>query len=70
LALTVIASPSAQAISIDMSTNAARPGSRITELQIGSTQRVPWYYHSNVHDTFYLLTGSDQSPRNFPALSA
>ena len=38
--------------------HAARPGFRIAELQIGPTQKVPWHYHSNVHDTFYMLTGS------------
>lgn len=38
--------------------HAARPGFRITELQIGPKQKVPWHYHSNVHDTFYVLTGS------------
>jgi mannose-6-phosphate isomerase-like protein (cupin superfamily) len=38
--------------------HAARPGFRITELQISSTQRVPWHYHSNVQDTFYVISGS------------
>src|SRR6516164_2398332 len=38
--------------------HAARPGFRITELQIGPKQKVPWHYHSNVHDTFYVLAGS------------
>ncbi len=38
--------------------HAARPGFRITELQISSTQKVPWHYHSNVQDTFYVLGGS------------
>ncbi len=37
--------------------HAARPGFRITELQISSTQKVPWHYHSNVQDTFYVLEG-------------
>jgi hypothetical protein len=32
--------------------HATRPGFRITELQIGPTQHVPWHYHNNVHDTF------------------
>ena len=32
--------------------HAARPGFRITELQISSTQKVPWHFHSNVQDTF------------------
>ena len=38
--------------------HAARPGFRITELQISKTQKVPWHYHSNVQDTFYVLEGS------------
>src|SRR5262249_2996882 len=31
--------------------HAARPGFRIAELQISPTQKVPWHYHNNVHDT-------------------
>jgi mannose-6-phosphate isomerase-like protein (cupin superfamily) len=38
--------------------HAARPGFRITELQISPTQKVPWHYHSNVRDTFYVLVGA------------
>ncbi len=37
--------------------HAARPGFRITELQISKTQKVPWHFHSNVQDTFYVLQG-------------
>ena len=37
--------------------HAARPGFRITELQISSTQKVPWHYHNHVQDTFYVLEG-------------
>jgi len=37
--------------------HAARPGFRITELQISKTQKVPWHYHTNVRDTFYVLQG-------------
>ena len=37
--------------------HAARPGFRITELQISRTQKVPWHYHSKVQDTFYVLEG-------------
>ena len=37
--------------------HAARPGFRINELQISPTQQVPWHYHSNVRDTFYVLEG-------------
>jgi len=38
--------------------HAARPGFRITELQISKKQKVPWHYHNNVQDTFYVLQGS------------
>ena len=37
--------------------HAERPGFRISELQIGPTQQVPWHYHNNVQDTFYVLEG-------------
>jgi quercetin dioxygenase-like cupin family protein len=37
--------------------HAARPGFRITELRISATQKVPWHYHSNVQDTFYVIAG-------------
>jgi mannose-6-phosphate isomerase-like protein (cupin superfamily) len=37
--------------------HAERPGFHITELQISSTQKVPWHFHTNVQDTFYVLEG-------------
>ncbi len=37
--------------------HAARPGFRITELQIGPTQIIPWHYHTKSQDTFYVLNG-------------
>jgi mannose-6-phosphate isomerase-like protein (cupin superfamily) len=37
--------------------HAARPGFRITELQLSATQKVPWHTHTNVSDTFYILEG-------------
>ena len=37
--------------------HAARPGFHISELQISPTQKVPWHYHTNVQDTFYVLEG-------------
>jgi len=37
--------------------HAARPGFRISELQLSPTQKVPWHTHSNVSDTFYVLEG-------------
>jgi quercetin dioxygenase-like cupin family protein len=36
----------------------ARPGFRITELQISPSQKVPWHHHSNVQDTFYVIEGA------------
>ena len=36
----------------------ARPGFRIAELQISPTQTVPWHYHSEVQDTFYVIAGT------------
>ena len=37
--------------------HAARPGFRITELRLSGKQKVPWHYHNNVADTFYVLKG-------------
>ena len=37
--------------------HAARPGFRIQELRLSKTQKVPWHYHNNVEDTFYVLEG-------------
>lgn len=37
--------------------HAERPGFRISELQISPTQQVPWHYHTNVQDTFYVIEG-------------
>ena len=37
--------------------HAERPGFRIAELQISPTQTVPWHYHTNIQDTFYVLEG-------------
>jgi quercetin dioxygenase-like cupin family protein len=36
---------------------AERPGFRITELQIGPRQQVPWHYHTHTQDTVYVLEG-------------
>ncbi len=36
---------------------AERPGFRITELQIGPRQQVPWHSHTRIQDTFYVLEG-------------
>jgi mannose-6-phosphate isomerase-like protein (cupin superfamily) len=37
--------------------HAERPGFRITELQIGPRQQVPWHYHTSIRDTFYVMEG-------------
>ena len=37
--------------------HAEREGFRISELQISPTQIVPWHYHNNIDDTFYVLAG-------------
>jgi quercetin dioxygenase-like cupin family protein len=37
--------------------HAERPGFWISELQLSPTQTVPWHYHTNVSDTFYVLEG-------------
>jgi quercetin dioxygenase-like cupin family protein len=37
--------------------HAARPGFRITELELSAKQKVPWHYHNDVADTFYVLQG-------------
>ena len=37
--------------------HAARPGFRISELQLSPTQTVPWHFHTNIADTFYVLEG-------------
>ena len=34
-----------------------RPGFRITELQIGPTQEIPWHSHHQAQDTFYVMEG-------------
>jgi len=36
---------------------AERPGFRISELQISPTQKVPWHFHTNIRDTFYVVEG-------------
>ena len=38
--------------------HAERPGFRISELQIGPAQQVPWHSHTRIQDTFYVLDGS------------
>lgn len=40
--------------------HAERPGFHISELQLSPTQTVPWHYHTNISDTFYVLEGQMQ----------
>ena len=37
--------------------HAERDGFRISELTLSTTQKVPWHYHSEISDTFYVLEG-------------
>ena len=37
--------------------HAQRPGFHISELQLSPTQTVPWHFHTNIADTFYVLDG-------------
>ncbi len=37
---------------------ASRPGFRIVEMQISPTQTIPWHYHSEAQDTFYVINGT------------
>jgi quercetin dioxygenase-like cupin family protein len=34
-----------------------RPGFRVNELKLSPAQTVPWHYHNNVSDTFYVIEG-------------
>jgi quercetin dioxygenase-like cupin family protein len=40
-----------------ISYHAERPGFRITELRISTSQCVPWHSHSHIRDVFYVLAG-------------
>lgn len=40
--------------------HAARPGFRIVEMQIGPTQTIPWHYHTDAQDMFYVISGAIQ----------
>ena len=37
---------------------AQRPGFRIAEMQISPTQTIPWHFHNEVQDTFYVISGA------------
>jgi len=49
--------------------HAEPPGFRISELQISATQKVPWHFHSNIQDTFYIIEGQ-ASGRNLTRCAA
>lgn len=34
-----------------------RPGFRINELKISPSQKVPWHFHTDIQDTFYVIEG-------------
>ena len=42
----------------NMEMHAEREGFRISELTISPSQQVPWHYHTDISDTFYVLEGS------------
>ena len=35
-----------------------RPGFRVSELKLSSSQSVPWHSHTHISDTFYVIEGS------------
>jgi quercetin dioxygenase-like cupin family protein len=46
--------------------HAERPGFQISEIRLSATQRVPWHHHSNIQDTFYVLSGRVRITLQFP----
>jgi len=46
--------------------HAERPGFRISEIRLTPTQQVPWHHHSNIQDTFYVLSGRIRITLRFP----
>jgi quercetin dioxygenase-like cupin family protein len=46
--------------------HAERPGFRISEIRLSAIQRVPWHHHSNIQDTFYVLSGRIRITLQFP----
>jgi len=34
-----------------------RSGFRVSEIHLSKSQKVPWHYHSNISDTFYVISG-------------
>ena len=53
------AKPATRAYEVERRSHyASRPGFRIAEMQISPTQTIPWHYHSEVQDTFYVIDGT------------
>ena len=46
--------------------HAQRPGFHISELQLSPSQTVPWHFHTNIADTFYVLEGEMRLFRQKP----
>lgn len=38
--------------------HAVRPGFRIVEMQLGRTQTIPWHFHNEAQDAFYVISGA------------
>ena len=34
-----------------------RPGFRISEIRLSTSQQVPWHMHNHISDTFYVIAG-------------
>jgi len=49
-----------------VATHGDRPGFRISEIRLTPAQRVPWHHHSNIQDTFYVLSGRIRITLRFP----
>ena len=45
--------------------HAERPGFRIAELQLSAKQKVPWHTHTNISDTFYVVTNGGTTSLTF-----
>lgn len=42
---------------VNLAIHAERDGFRVSEITLSSTQQVPWHFHSEISDTFYVLEG-------------
>ena len=34
-----------------------RPGFRVSEIHLSSSQQIPWHLHTHISDTFYVMSG-------------